>query len=422
MKRFFAVLWIGAGLVVSQPRLFAWDGAGHMLIAAEAFRQLSPELQAQAIEVLKAHPDYDEWIKSYHPNRMISRGAYVFMRASMWPDEIRRSGSPYDHPEWHFIDYPLRPPSFPFEADQQPTNDVLFGIARCEKTLSDTNADPELRAVCLSFLIHLIGDMHQPLHCCSFFSAAYPNGDRGGNDFYVQRDGQGARLHGIWDGLLGTVPNPRAEWDFSLKIDAKYPRGSLPELAKDTTPKDWSLESRRLAIEDGYLNGDLKGSTNPATASALPPGYVTTAERVSERQGALAGYRLADEIREYLKVGKAVPLLPADLNIATEALPEEIGTAQAANYYYEEMVVTGKVVEVSMRRNTALLDLDASSPDSPFTAVVFDDNFGKFGDLQKYKDHDVKIKGTITQYRHKPEMILESPQQIRFLETKQPAP
>jgi hypothetical protein len=95
------------------------------------------------------------------------------MRSSTWPDEIRRSGNQYDYPNWHFIDYPLRPPAFPLEPSPKPTDDVLFGVAQCERTLSDTNADPELRAVYLSYLIHLIGDMHQPLHCASLFTDAY---------------------------------------------------------------------------------------------------------------------------------------------------------------------------------------------------------------------------------------------------------
>ena len=157
-----------------------------MTIAAEAFRQLSPEMKAQAIEVLKSHPNYQEWMQAYHPNPDVDLGTYLFMRCSTWPDEVRGSGGPYDHPNWHFIDYPLRPPSFEFEPDQKPRDDVLFGVALCEKTLSDTNADPVLRAAYLSYLVHLIGDMHQPLHCESFYSDDYPNGDRGGNDFYVK--------------------------------------------------------------------------------------------------------------------------------------------------------------------------------------------------------------------------------------------
>jgi hypothetical protein len=407
------------GLLLLQSRLFGWDGAGHMLIAAEAFHQLPPELKAQAIELLKAHPDYDQWVQAYHPNPTVGQAEYIFMRSSTWPDEIRRSGSPYDHPEWHFIDYPLRPPAFPVEPDPAPTNNVLFGVAQCEEILSDTNADPISRAVYLSYLIHLVGDMHQPLHCESFFDAQFPNGDRGGNDFYVRLAQGGVRLHGIWDGLLGDAESPVIQWRYSAKLQADFPRASLPELKKDTTPKSWSLESRQLAIEYGYLNGSLKGSSDSASAAPLPENYLSNAKAVADRRGALAGYRLADEIKDYLKLGITVPLLPPNTNTETEGLPAVIGTAQAASYYDEEMVVTGKVVGVSVRSSIALLNLDKAYPDTPMTAVVFDDNFGKFGDLQKYQGHQVRISGTITEYHNKPEMVLESPGQIKITDTAQ---
>lgn len=75
---------------------------------------------------------------------------------------------------------------------------MLFGIAEAEKTLSDTNAGPELRAVMMSYLVHLVGDEHQPLHCESFFSSDYPNGDKGGNDFYVKPASRVVGLHNTW--------------------------------------------------------------------------------------------------------------------------------------------------------------------------------------------------------------------------------
>ena len=400
-------------------RSFAWDDAGHMIIAAEAFSQLSPELKAQAIEVLKNHPDYDQWLKAYHPNPDVDFGTYMFMRCSTWPDEIRGSGGPYDHPNWHFIDYPLRPPSFAFEPDQKPDDDVLYGVAQCEKTLSDTSADPALRAVYLSYLVHLIGDMHQPLHCESFYSDIFPNGDRGGNDFHVRLPQGGARLHPIWDGLLGATPNLVLESRTASDFLENYPRTALPELTEDTTPGTWSLESRKLAIKYGYLRGDLKGSADAQDAPPLPENYIKIATVVAKKQAALAGYRLADEIQEYLKLGEAVPLLPPNTNTAAETIPNEIGADQAADYYYEDLVVTGKVVGVSVHSTIALLNLDKPYPDTPCTAVVFDQNFDRFGDFQRYKGHDVAVKGTITKYHEKPEIILESPHDITILDAGQ---
>jgi hypothetical protein len=233
----------------------AWGSAGHEVIAAEAYHQLPPELQAEVFDVLKAHPDFAKWTNAYHPNATFDLSAYVFMRASTWPDEIRRKGNKYDHPNWHFIDYPLRPPAFTFEQDARPADDILFGIKQSEQGLADTNADRELRAAYLSFLIHLVGDIHQPLHCESLFDDEFPNGDKGGNDFYVTPVQKPVGLHGIWDGLLGGAVNPRIQWNYANELQTKFPSNSLPELMTHTTPKDWSLESRQLAIDVGHLHG-----------------------------------------------------------------------------------------------------------------------------------------------------------------------
>jgi hypothetical protein len=420
VKRITSLVYTVVGLALIQINAVAWDGAGHMAIAAEAFRQLSPELKAQAFDVLKAHPEYARWAQGYHPNPNFDLAAYVFMRSSTWPDDIRRSGSPYDHPNWHFIDYPLVPPMFPPEPGPKPTDDILFGISQCEATLGDTNAEPELRAAYLSWLIHLVGDIHQPLHCASLFTTnEYPRGDRGGNDFYVKPDQRGVRLHGIWDGLLGTVANPQTQWKYALTIEAQYPQSALPELTAHITPKEWSLESRALAIQKAYLNGELKGGTNADSAPSLPEGYTKAAKAVAERQGALAGYRLADEIQKYLKCASVVPLLPANTFTATQAaLPAKIGTADASKYYDETMTVTGRVVAVSVRPTVALMDLDKPYPDAPFTLVVFEENFGRFGNLQNLKNQDVEVNGNITEYRGKPEIILESTNQIKVVTGK----
>ena len=410
----FGPLLLAALLATPLHTALAWSGAGHELIAAEAFRELSPELKAECFDVLKTHPDFTKWEKAYHPAPELDLATYVFLRSSMWPDEIRRSGSPYDHPNWHFIDYPLRPPAFAFEPDARPTDNVLYGVGQCEKTLSDTNAEPELRAVYLSYLVHLIGDMHQPLHCESYFSDAYPHGDKGGNDFYVKPAQAGVRLHAIWDSLLGSSASPRRQYNYAVEIDHKFPRTALTELKAHTTPDSWSLESRELAIEYGYLHGKLQGSIEADSAPALPEGYTKAAKAVAEKQAALAGYRLADEIQKHLKYGKAVPPLPENMSAAVSTgLPRKIGAAEAAKFYDEDMVVTGKVAQVTIRPTVAFLDLDQPGRNAPFTAVIFSDNMAAFGDLQKFKNSSVEISGTITEYRGKPEIILESANQIK---------
>jgi len=297
---------IAALLLLATPSTFAWSGGGHMVIAAEAFKALSPELKAKVTEILKAHPDYASWEQAHAKAGADSLDLplYIIMRASTWPDEIRRGrggNAQYDHPHWHYVDYPLRPPKFPMEPAPIPEDDVVFGIAHCEKVLSDAKASPEERAVYLSYLMHLVGDIHQPLHCSSLFTEAYPKGDKGGNDFYVSPGGRGIKLHSLWDQLLGTSRNMQSHVNYAAEIEAKHPRRSLPELASHKTAKEWSLEGRNLAIEKAYLDGKLKGSTEGISAPGLPEGYTKEAKVAAEKQAALAGYRLGDEIRGFVR-------------------------------------------------------------------------------------------------------------------------
>jgi len=75
----------------------------------------------------------------------------------------------------------------------------------------------------------------------------------------------------------------------------------LSELSEATTPKAWSKESRLVAIDSGYLRGNLQGSTTAGGAIAPPSDYTTNLKTIAEHCAALAGYRLADEISANLK-------------------------------------------------------------------------------------------------------------------------
>jgi DNA/RNA endonuclease YhcR with UshA esterase domain len=156
----------------------------------------------------------------------------------------------------------------------------------------------------------------------------------------------------------------------------------------------------------------LKGSASRDSAPPLPADYTKNAKAVAEKQGALAGYRLASEIETCLK-DAPVPLLPSNSVVTEAEAPKRISAFDASKYDDQEMIVTGKVVQVSVRPTITILDIDQPYPNSPFSAVVFEANAGKFTDLQKLKGQDVEISGTVTEYRNKPEIVLESPTQIK---------
>jgi hypothetical protein len=304
MKKIIVSICLLGFLFASRSTSLAWSAAGHMEIAAIAYRDLSAANKTNVIEILKHHPDCQKWKEAYAASLSdFDFDTFVFMRASTWPDEIRRKGNPYDHPLWHFIDYSLEPPTFPDKPSPYPTNDILFGISQSEKFIKDTNSTPEVRAAYLSWLIHLLGDIHQPLHCATLVNSNYlaPSGDKGGNDFFVKPADAGVNLHSIWDKSLGATINFRTELNYAIQISADHPRSSLTELAKDKTPVAWSKESRLIAIESGYLHGSLQGSTQADDAPALPVGYTKNMKTIAERRAALAGWRLADEIRNVVK-------------------------------------------------------------------------------------------------------------------------
>ncbi|HEX4342575.1 MAG TPA: hypothetical protein VH255_04245, partial [Verrucomicrobiae bacterium] len=165
-------------------------------------------------------------------------------------------------------------------------------------------------------------------------------------------------------------------------------------------------------------HGELKGSKNADDAPALPDGYTKNAKAAADRQIALAGYRLADDLQKYLKLDKQVPLLPPNTSVAQMNLPKEIGTGAATNYYDEAMVVTGRVVQVSSRPNVSFINLDKAGPQSPFTAVIFQSNLGAFGDLNHFTNHVVRVSGTITEYRGRAEIVLETADQLKITDAK----
>jgi hypothetical protein len=305
MKRMNSALLVLVALLLPCIEARAWSGAGHMVIASAAYKELSPKLQTRVGEVLKSHPDYAKWEKAYQKENPadLLLGQYVFMRASTWPDEIRREDRGDVHSHWHYVNYPLIGPAFTFQAGPATNEDIVSGIGQNEKVLADARASQAARAVALSWLIHLAGDIHQPLHCAVLINDTYhlPAGDKGGNDFYVKPAEKAIRLHSLWDGLLGKSIDPRAQLNYAIQIQKEHPRKSLPELKKSKSPQAWSLESRELALAPGYLQGKLPGSAQPEGAPVLPGDYTKNAKVVAERRAALAGYRLADEIKSWLK-------------------------------------------------------------------------------------------------------------------------
>ena len=296
----------------AQSQAFGWSGPGHAAVAAMAYRDLAsdPTLRKKLVDVLKKHPSFKGWRKEFNSKKSgfpaeLDLGMFLFIRAATWPDAIRRTGipalKPFDHPNWHFVDYALKPPSFPESSSPTPQDDVLFGINESLNTLADNNADPVLRAAMLSWLIHLVGDIHQPLHCATLVTTQFPapTGDRGGNSFIIFQSSTNhakTKLHSFWDGRLGSelVPDPVQALQNAKMLKSLHSRSSLSEMSAADNTEQWSFESRTEATQDVYKFKNKMLKQN----AVLPSGYVTNSHTVARRRLALAGYRLSDEMKK----------------------------------------------------------------------------------------------------------------------------
>jgi DNA/RNA endonuclease YhcR with UshA esterase domain len=108
----------------------------------------------------------------------------------------------------------------------------------------------------------------------------------------------------------------------------------------------------------------------------------------------------------------AIKLSAADTN--TPALLK-IGTGEAGKHYDQEMIVTGKVVQVTIRPKVTFLNLDKPFPNSPFTVVIFHGHSSYFGDANALRGRSIEIRGKIKNYNDKPEIALDSTNQLTVL-------
>jgi hypothetical protein len=147
-----------------------------------------------------------------------------------------------------------------------------------------------------------VGDIHQPMHATTVYSAQFPDGDRGGNSFIVSVRRENQNLHAVWDEMLGiqTSPTMINYLATGIRSDPNLSREAMPQVSK-SDPAVWRQESHELGRAVAHRNGTLQGAgadevrRDPTTpVPPLPEGYLRDGESVALRRAALAGYRLAD--------------------------------------------------------------------------------------------------------------------------------
>lgn len=255
---------------------WAWGREGHRLTALVAEQYLSPEAKAQIAQLL---------------------GSDTFVNIAPWADEYRR-----DHPEtgpWHYVDIPSTEKSYdrmrdcpaPKADPQSPWRDcVTDRIRYFEGRLSDASLSPADRAMALKFVVHLIGDIHQPFHAL---------GDaRGGNGIAVSFFGSTScgsytcNLHGIWDDSM-ILHEGLSETAYTQRLLKEIQDNKWERLAGGE-PGAWANISHEYAVRAMVPNGAL-----------ITPEYENEEIKVVDSQLALGGLRLARVLNHIFETAPA---------------------------------------------------------------------------------------------------------------------
>ena len=258
----------------SSARTTAWGSEGHHIVARIAWSQMTDAAKREAQDLL---------------------GTDDFIASSTWADEVRsRRAETYN---WHFVNIPYGAKTYDAARDCKLSDRgdcIIAALTRAQHSIGDTTLAKDQRADALRFLIHFVGDMHQPLH-------AVDNYDRGGNYVHVTIAGRRTtNLHSVWDSvIINSRGMGEVAYANSVIEDMKVhpvPQGPIDYIA-------WVQAVHEIAVKDAYSYPGFSPTGPSSGTIRLSESYVTKAQPVVDRELELAGMRLAMILNRVLGAG-----------------------------------------------------------------------------------------------------------------------
>ncbi len=294
--------------------VFAWDDTGHKLTAFIAWEQMSPPVREKVIKLLLSAPEDSDlsvfYLQDSRSDEIKKRE--LFMIASTWADIVRDKKfkvryEKYNESNWHYADTFWREVNGKIEIldnKEQSGGKALQQLFAFDKLLRDVNSTNSEKAIAIAWILHLGGDIHQPLHTSARVTDLEPKGDQGGNLFLLSpKDAQSENrlnLHWYWDSIVGrNIPrqNDACDSDYlpsiAKKITKKYPFSKMQNRLELGQFDKWQQESFKLASTEVFPP-TLKRFEVPSDS------YKKRAFAISQEQIALAGYRLGQMLNQIL--------------------------------------------------------------------------------------------------------------------------
>lgn len=292
---------------------FAWDSTGHELVARIAWENMTPTTRQQAIALLRKAPQDACLLDLTHGGGTPSDpDRELFMLAATWPDVVRPRDEDDERPcirfhrrEFHFINFFWEGTSggtgqnSPDDREDIPVPEpnaieelklfrpsVACGTPQC-------STPAEERALMLAWMLHLVGDIHQPLHTSARVAQGGTEGDQGGNLFKLGTGRNARSLHSFWDGIVKNSDPQRAGERNLAYLDrlaagimTENPRASFSAQLQNIDFNAWALEGFATTKAQVYPSS-LRRNRRPSDA------YQQMAFNTSKKAIALGGYRLA---------------------------------------------------------------------------------------------------------------------------------
>ena len=307
---------------------FAWDDSGHKLVAYIAWQQMSPEAREAAIKLLLNAPE-DSQLPALYPTPVDANfstypiGARskeakqrdFFMFASYWSDIVRErkyeNRYKYHHATWHYLDTFWHEAGGKIETLPEMENDkenVVERLFEFDKVLRSDAADAE-KAIALAWILHLAGDIHQPLHASGRVTDEEPKGDQGGNLFLLTPNDAKVKetLHWYWDSIVVRTVKRKddaSDAEYLLPIAdrmmKKYPLAKMQNRLNPGKFDAWQHESFEIAANKVYPKTLIRNQMPSEN-------YQKMAFEIAEEQITLAGYRLGAMLDQILRAQTAAP-------------------------------------------------------------------------------------------------------------------
>lgn len=349
--------------------LISWGFKGHRAVASIAQKHLTSNTAYVVSAYLKGESMSD---------------------VATWADENRsRTTAP-----WHFLNLPLgltreQFAKFVSESD----NNVYSAILKTEASLKDANLTPDQKNDALKYLIHLVGDAHQPMHVSR-------KEDKGGNTIQLRFDNRGTNLHSLWDSKL--IDH---EGLSEAEIAKTY------DLATTAQIRQWQSDSPMQWIWESYqISSELYAQAKPG--QVIDDTYYQKYIPVIRKRIDQAGIRLAGELNKLFnnEQVKAAAMAPAPAP-QHENGPVAVRLEDVKAALGKTVSVQGKVFSSKDIGSMVLVNLGAAYPNQLLT-IALKGNAKVLGNQLNNKT--VTVEGEVTDYKGKPEIIITDPSMIKF--------